>query len=64
MVCMTLVDEESEVMLITNNGVIVRQQVRNIPVQGKTATGVKVQKVDDNDFITKVTVVPSAEDEE
>ena len=58
MVCMTLVEEDSEVMLITNSGIIVRQNVKDIPTQSKTATGVRVQKVDDGDFIAKVTLVP------
>ena len=56
--CMTLVDEDSEVMMITSNGVIVRQTAKNIPVQSKTATGVRVQKLDENDRIVRVTVVP------
>jgi len=62
MVCLTKVTEDSEVLIITHKGVIVRQKVKDISVQGKVATGVVVQKVQKGDFITRVTVVPSAPD--
>jgi DNA gyrase subunit A len=57
---MRVVNEEDEILLITSRGVMVRQQVKDIPVQGRAATGVVVQKVDvrNGDSISTVSIVP------
>jgi len=57
---MRVVNEEDEILLITSQGVMVRQQVKDIPVQGRAATGVVVQKVDvrSGDSISTVSIVP------
>jgi len=57
---MRVVNEEDEILLITSQGVMVRQQVKDIPVQGRAATGVVVQKVDvrNGDTISTVSIVP------
>lgn len=59
---MRVVSEEEEVLLITSQGVIVRQKVRDIPCQGRAATGVLVQKVDviSGDSISTVSIVPKS----
>ncbi|KAI2491490.1 DNA Topoisomerase IV [Fragilaria crotonensis] len=56
--CLRTVKEDDEVLVITAKGVIVRQQVKNISSQGRTATGVLVQKLDAGDHITSVSLVP------
>jgi DNA gyrase subunit A len=56
--CLRTVKEDDEVLVITAKGVIVRQQVKNISSQGRTATGVLVQKLDAGDHITSVSIVP------
>lgn len=55
-----VVNEEDEVLLITSQGVIVRQKVKDISCQGRAATGVLVQKVDvkSGDSISTVSIVP------
>merc|ERR1740139_1392854 len=57
---MRVVNEEDEIMLITSQGVMVRQQVKDIPCQSRPATGVLVQKVDakSGDSISTVSIVP------
>ena len=55
---MRVVNEEDEILLITSQGVMVRQQVKDIPVQGRAATGVVVQKVRKGDSISTVSIVP------
>mmetsp|Transcript_19651 Transcript_19651/g.29154 ORF Transcript_19651/g.29154 Transcript_19651/m.29154 type:complete len:905 (-) Transcript_19651:1171-3885(-) len=60
--CLRIVKEDDEVLLITEKGVMVRQQVKNIPCQGRAATGVKLQKLDGGDRIISVSLVP--EDQE
>ena len=62
--CLRTVTDEDEVLVITSRGIIVRQQVGEIPSQGRAATGVVIQKVDvDNgDYISSVSIVPSYEE--
>jgi DNA gyrase subunit A len=62
MTCLRTVKEDDEVLVITEKGVIVRQQVKNIPSQGRAATGVLVQKLDEGDLITSVSLVPEYEE--
>eukprot|EP00591_Stephanopyxis_turris_P003786 CAMPEP_0195525342 /NCGR_PEP_ID=MMETSP0794_2-20130614/25760_1 /TAXON_ID=515487 /ORGANISM="Stephanopyxis turris, Strain CCMP 815" /LENGTH=262 /DNA_ID=CAMNT_0040655789 /DNA_START=156 /DNA_END=944 /DNA_ORIENTATION=- len=58
--CLRIVHENDEVLIITNQGIIVRQKVNDIPCQGRAATGVMVQKVDveGGDEISSVSIVP------
>eukprot|EP00970_Alexandrium_tamarense_P001369 scaffold145_cov195-Alexandrium_tamarense.AAC.13 len=57
---MRVVNEDDEILLITSQGVIVRQKVSDISCQGRAATGVLVQKVDvrSGDSISTVSIVP------
>ena len=54
--------ESDEILLITAKGIIVRQQVSQIPAQSRTATGVLVQRLDEGDYITTVSLVPEYEE--
>jgi len=56
--CFCIVREDDEILVNTAKGVMVRQKVVNIPSQSRAATGVVVQKVDDGDEITSVSLVP------
>lgn len=58
--CFCIVHEDDEILLGTSQGLIVRQQAKQIPCQGRTATGVRVQKLkkDSFDHITSVSIVP------
>ncbi|MBW4538934.1 MAG: DNA gyrase subunit A [Myxacorys chilensis ATA2-1-KO14] len=53
-----IVNEGDELMLITNRGVIIRQSVNAISSQSRGATGVRVQRLDENDAIAAVALVP------
>ncbi|MBC5795232.1 DNA topoisomerase (ATP-hydrolyzing) subunit A [Sphaerospermopsis sp. LEGE 00249] len=53
-----IVNPDEEIMMATNRGIIIRQSVNAISVQSRTATGVRVQKLDEDDAITGVAVVP------
>ena len=57
---MRVVNEDDEILLITSQGVIVRQKVKGISCFGRAATGVLVQKVDvrAGDSISTVSIVP------
>lgn len=57
--CMRSCRDDDEVVLTTQRGTIVRQRVKDISVQGRTATGVRVQRLDVGNHITNVAIVPA-----
>ncbi|AFZ34833.1 DNA gyrase subunit A [Stanieria cyanosphaera PCC 7437] len=59
-----VVNPEDELMIITNRGIIIRQAVDAISLQSRNATGVRVQKLDGDDAIAAVALVPPAAEEE
>ena len=59
-----LVDEDDDVMLITNTGIIIRTRVAEISVIGRTAAGVRVMRTGEDVAITNFTVVKKTEDDE
>ncbi len=61
-----IVNHEDEIMMVTNRGIIIRQVVDAISIQSRSATGVRVQRLDEDDAITGVAIVPpdTGEDEE
>jgi DNA gyrase subunit A len=56
---LTMVTGGEELMVITNRGIIIRQTVDAISAQSRPATGVRVQRLDGDDAILTVAVVPS-----
>ena len=54
MACITSVELEEEFMIATAKGLIARQAAKNISSQGRMATGVKVQNMDDDDSVITV----------
>ena len=59
-----VVHAEEELMLVTNRGIIIRQGTDAIPRQSRQATGVRVQRLDQDDAIAAVALVPPAAEEE
>lgn len=60
-----VVGETDEMMIVTNRGIIIRQAVNAISCQSRAATGVRVQRLDEDDAIVAVGIVPpSGETEE
>lgn len=56
-----IVNAEDELMLVTSRGIIIRQSIAAISSQSRAATGVRVQRLDEEDSIVGVTVVPPSE---
>ena len=54
MACITSVEPEEEFIIATAKGLIARQAAKNISSQGRMATGVKVQNMDDDDSVITV----------
>ncbi|GAB4277328.1 MAG: DNA gyrase subunit A [Oscillatoriaceae cyanobacterium] len=53
-----VVNEDDELMIITARGIIIRQAVKAISSQSRTARGVRVQRLDEDDAIAAVALVP------
>ncbi|MGF1480314.1 MAG: DNA gyrase subunit A [Cyanophyceae cyanobacterium] len=56
-----VVNQEDELMLVTSRGIIIRQPVNDISLQSRMATGVRVQRLDGDDAIAAVALVPPSE---
>jgi DNA gyrase subunit A len=51
-------NDNDEIMMVTNRGIIIRQAVNAISIQSRSATGVRVQRLDEDDAINGVAIVP------
>jgi DNA gyrase subunit A len=58
-----IVGESDELMMVTSRGIIIRQAVRAISCQSRAATGVRVQRLDEDDAIVAVAIVPPSQEE-
>ena len=58
-----LVDEDEDIMLITDDGTIIRMPVSGISVIGRVAQGVRVMRVEEESRIVGVTATEREEDE-
>jgi DNA gyrase subunit A len=56
-----IVNPDEELMLVTTRGIIIRQAINAISSQSRAATGVRVQRLDEDDAIAAVAVVPASE---
>jgi DNA gyrase subunit A len=54
-----IVNEGDELMMVTTRGIIIRQAADAISPQSRNATGVRVQRLDEDDAIAAVALVPS-----
>lgn len=58
MAALHIVSEDDEIMMVTSRGIIIRQAVNAISIQSRSATGVRVQRLDVEDAIMGVAIVP------
>jgi DNA gyrase subunit A len=59
-----VVNEGDELMMVTSRGIIIRQVIGAISPQSRMATGVRVQRLDEDDAIAAVALVPLSGQEE
>jgi DNA gyrase subunit A len=55
-----IVNVEDELMLVTSRGIVMRQLAHAIPSQSRMGTGVRVQRLDQDDAIAALTIVPAS----
>ncbi len=58
------VEDESEIMIITQQGKLIRLEAADIRKTGRSAQGVRLIKTDASDKVTSASLVEAAEDEE
>ena len=58
MAALHIVSKDDEIMMVTSRGIIIRQAVNAISIQSRSATGVRVQRLDVEDAIMGVAIVP------
>jgi DNA gyrase subunit A len=61
---MRVVNADDEIMIVTNNGTVSKQLVKNISVQHRAASGVILQRVGNNEKVVDLGVVAKVPDEE
>ncbi|HEY9766003.1 MAG TPA: DNA gyrase C-terminal beta-propeller domain-containing protein, partial [Chroococcales cyanobacterium] len=59
-----IVNENEEVVIVTTNGVVIRQKVATVPRLGRMTQGCRLQRLDDNDRVVGVAPVVAEEMEE
>ncbi|MEM7061948.1 MAG: DNA topoisomerase (ATP-hydrolyzing) subunit A [Cyanobacteria bacterium P01_B01_bin.77] len=64
LVALRVVNPRDELMLVTQRGIIIRQAIDAISIQSRMATGVQLQRLDGDDAIAAVAVVPELEIED
>jgi len=64
LVCLKVLGEGEELLLVTEKGVIVRTNADKISQQSRAATGVKLQRLDEGDHLSEVVLVPHEQTEE
>lgn len=62
LVALRVVNEGDELMIVTSRGIIIRQAIDAISPQSRMATGVRVQRLDDDDAIAAVALVPLSDE--
>ena len=59
---LTIVNETDDIMVVTANGVVTRINAGDISRQGRPATGVKIQNLQENDSVITVNKIVGQED--
>ncbi|MCS4485827.1 DNA gyrase subunit A [Staphylococcus americanisciuri] len=63
LVCITTVEGDEDVMVVTDHGVIIRMEVEDISVNGRNTQGVRLIRLDDNQFVSTVAKVKQEPDD-
>ena len=64
LIALTIVDESDEIMVVTSNGIVTRIKAGDISQQGRPATGVRIQNLNDNDSVMAVNKIVVPDEDE
>ena len=59
-----IVDDSEDLMIVTQDGMIIRQKIANINVISRNTQGVRLININDNDKVRDITVIQADPDEE
>lgn len=63
-VAIKAVREEEDIMITNLSGIMIRMPVKDIRIMGRATQGVRVIRLDDDDDIADVTIVPASDEDE
>ena len=58
-----LVGEDENIMVITNNGTIIRVASNDISTIGRGTQGVRIMRIDEGSTVSKIAITPECEEE-
>ena len=64
LVALTIVDQKDEIMVVTANGLVTRIKAEDISCQGRPATGVKIQNLNDKDYVVSINKIVDTDSQE
>jgi len=64
MITITKAGDQSDLMIMTINGIVIRQNVENIRIMGRNTQGVRLISLRDEDRIADICIVPKHDEEE
>jgi len=64
LVALTIVEDSDDIMLVTANGVVTRINAGSISQQGRPATGVRAQNLNDGDNVVSVNKILNPDENE
>jgi len=64
MITITKAGDQSDLMIMTINGIVIRQNVENIRIMGRNTQGVRLISLRDEDRIADICIVPKHEEDE
>jgi DNA gyrase subunit A len=64
MAALMIVDDRDDLMIVTQNGMIIRQKVGEISLISRNTQGVRLINLHDNDKVRDITLIPQDPDEE
>ncbi|MBI0109934.1 DNA gyrase subunit A [Lactobacillus sp. W8093] len=60
----TVIDGSQDIMVITDDGIMIRFKTKDVSQTGRSTLGVRLIKVNDNNKVASLAVVPAEEDQE
>ncbi|MBE5734819.1 MAG: DNA gyrase subunit A [Clostridiales bacterium] len=64
LVNLKLISNDDDIMIITNNGTIIRVSAQDISTIGRDTQGVRVMRIDDSTTVSKIAISPKSESDE
>ncbi|MDY6073186.1 MAG: DNA gyrase subunit A [Eubacteriales bacterium] len=63
MAAQLLVSEDDDILILSDNGTLIRTEVSNISITGRATQGVRLMRLDDESHVVSVAIAPNEEEE-